>query len=63
MLESLVGVLLFYTMPNVLSRIGTLITYHQQVVPGLLPIVVAARQIYWRASASTSTERMYDGRR
>jgi galactofuranose transport system permease protein len=35
MLESLAGVLLFYTIPNVISQVGTLTSYPQQVVTGL----------------------------
>jgi hypothetical protein len=44
-LESLVSVLLFYTTPNVISQVGTLISYRQQVVTGVFPIVVAALHI------------------
>jgi galactofuranose transport system permease protein len=44
MLESLAGVLLFYTIPNVISQIGTLTSYPQQVVTGVFPIVMATVQ-------------------
>jgi hypothetical protein len=61
MLESLVSVLHFYTIPNVISQVGTLTSNTQQVVTGVFQIVVAALQIYLTPSAPT--ERTYDGRR
>lgn len=46
MLGSLVGVLLFYTIQNVINQVGTLTSYTQQVVTGLFLIVVVAAQTY-----------------
>jgi len=46
MLGSLVGVLLFYTIQNVINHVGTLTSYTQQVVTGLFLIVVVAAQTY-----------------
>jgi ribose/xylose/arabinose/galactoside ABC-type transport system permease subunit len=46
MLGSLVGVLLFYTIQNVINQIGTLTSYTQQLVTGIFLIVVVAAQTY-----------------
>ena len=46
MLGLLVGVLLFYTIQNVINQVGTLTSYTQQVVTGLFLIVVVAAQTY-----------------
>ena len=46
MLGTLVGVLLFYTIQNVINQVGTLTSYTQQVVTGLFLIVVVAAQTY-----------------
>ena len=46
MLGSLVGVLLFYTIQNVIKQIGTLTSYTQQLVTGIFLIVVVAAQTY-----------------
>jgi galactofuranose transport system permease protein len=46
MLESLISVLLFYTPPNMISQVGTLTSYSQQVLTGRFPIVVASLQTY-----------------
>jgi galactofuranose transport system permease protein len=46
MLGSLAGVLLFYTIQNVINQVGTLTSYTQQVVTGAFLIVVVAAQTY-----------------
>jgi ribose/xylose/arabinose/galactoside ABC-type transport system permease subunit len=46
MLGSLVGVLLFYTIQNVINQVGTLTSYTQQLVTGIFLIVVVAAQTY-----------------
>jgi ribose transport system permease protein len=46
MLGSLVGVLIFYTIQNVINQIGTLTSYTQQLVTGIFLIVVVAAQTY-----------------
>ena len=46
MLGLLVGVLLFYTIQNVINQVGTLTSYTQQVVTDLFLIVVVAAQTY-----------------
>jgi galactofuranose transport system permease protein len=46
MLGSLVGVLLFYTIQNVINQVGTLTSYTQQLVTGVFLIVVVAAQTY-----------------
>jgi ribose transport system permease protein len=46
MLGSLVGVLLFYTIQNVINQVGTLTSYNQQLVTGIFLIVVVAAQTY-----------------
>ena len=46
MLGSLVGVLLFNTIQNVINQIGTLTSYTQQLVTGIFLIVVVAAQTY-----------------
>lgn len=46
MLGTLVGVLLFYTIQNVINQVGTLTSYTQQLVTGLFLIVVVAAQTY-----------------
>jgi ribose transport system permease protein len=46
MLGSLAGLLLFYTIQNVINQVGTLTSYTQQVVTGAFLIVVVAAQTY-----------------
>jgi len=46
MLGSLAGVLLFYTIQNVINQVGTLTSYTQQMVTGAFLIVVVAAQTY-----------------
>jgi galactofuranose transport system permease protein len=46
MLGSLVGVLLFFTIQNVINQVGTLTSYTQQLVTGVFLIVVVAAQTY-----------------
>ena len=46
MLGSLVGVLLFYTIQNVINQVGTLTSYTQQMVTGAFLVVVVAAQTY-----------------
>ena len=46
MLGSLVGVLLFYTIQNVINQVGTLTSYTQQLVTGIFLIAVVAAQTY-----------------
>ncbi len=46
MLGSLVGVLLFYTIQNVINQIGTLSSHYQSVVSGAFLAVVVAVQAY-----------------
>jgi ribose/xylose/arabinose/galactoside ABC-type transport system permease subunit len=46
MLGSFVGVLLFYTIQNVINQVGTLTSYTQQLVTGIFLIVVVAAQTY-----------------
>jgi ribose/xylose/arabinose/galactoside ABC-type transport system permease subunit len=46
MLGSLVGVLLFYTIQNVIDQVGTLTSYTQCVVTGVFLIVAVAAQSY-----------------
>ncbi len=46
MLGSLAGLLLFYTIQNIINQIGTLTSYTQQVVTGAFLIVVVAAQAY-----------------
>lgn len=46
MLGSLAGVLLFYTIQNIINQVGTLTSYTQQVVTGAFLIVVVAAQTY-----------------
>ena len=46
MLGSLVGVLLFYTIQNIINQVGTLTSYTQQLVTVLFLIVVVAAQTY-----------------
>ena len=41
MLESLVKVLLFYTMPCVIGQVGTASTHPRQVLTDMVPIVAA----------------------
>jgi ribose transport system permease protein len=45
-LGSLVGVLPFYTLQNVINRVGALTSYTQQVVTGLFLIVVVVAQTF-----------------
>ena len=46
MLGSLAGVLLFFTIQNVINQVGTLTSYTQQLVTGAFLIVVVAAQTY-----------------
>jgi ribose transport system permease protein len=46
MLGSLAGLLLFFTIQNVINQVGTLTSYTQQVVTGVFLIVVVAAQTY-----------------
>ena len=46
MLGTLAGVLLFFTIQNVINQVGTLTSYVQQVVIGAFLIVVVAAQTY-----------------
>jgi len=46
MLGSLAGVLLFYTIQNVINQIGTLTSYTQQMVTGAFLILVVVAQTY-----------------
>jgi len=46
MLGTLAGVLLFYTIQNVINQVGTLTSYVQQMVIGAFVIVVVAAQTY-----------------
>ena len=46
MLGTLSGVLLFYTIQNVINQVGTLTSYTQQMVIGAFVIVVVAAQTY-----------------
>jgi galactofuranose transport system permease protein len=46
MLGSLAGLLLFYTIQNVINQVGTLTSYTQQVVTGAFLILVVAAQTY-----------------
>jgi ribose transport system permease protein len=46
MLGSLTGLLLFYTIQNLINQVGTLTSYTQQVVTGAFLIVVVAAQTY-----------------
>ncbi len=46
MLGSLAGLLLFYTIQNLINQVGTLTSYTQQVVTGAFLIVVVAAQTY-----------------
>jgi ribose/xylose/arabinose/galactoside ABC-type transport system permease subunit len=46
MLGSFVGVLLFYTIQNVIDQVGTLPSYTQCVVTGVLLVVAVAAQTY-----------------
>ena len=46
MLGTLAGLLLFYTIQNVINQVGTLTSYVQQMVIGAFVIVVVAAQTY-----------------